>query len=200
MGVSPNHYQQLLWTASEFLASPAGVIASALALFLLAGPLLTESGNNRLLDLLSHTPFVRPLVDLSDSAMWLRFTGAMLARNVPLHEALRAASLAVNSHLTRTALGEMAIAAERGHRISDRLPGGTPSAAAYMFEQGESRGCLGSSCPAIAGYCEQKFELLSRRASQLLEPALLVVLGMFVTAYLYAWYGPLFDLPKHIGF
>jgi type II secretory pathway component PulF len=190
---------RMAMTFGEFMRSTTGYTFSGLFIALFAAPLVSRRVRNALLKQIEHMPLVEGLVVTSDTALWSKFVGAMLAKGVPVPLALSAASMAVSSSSTRRALTAMARTAEQGAPLSNSLPKSMPTAAAYIFRQGEERGSLASACTGISDYCEDRFDLLSRRASALLEPVLLVIVGVSILVFLVVSYAPLFDFPKLVG-
>lgn len=186
-------------TISELLRSAPGILVSIVGIGLLMLPLISYSIRERLLSKIEHMPLVEGLVVASDTALWSKFIATMLGKGVPAPLAFEAASLAVSGSTTRRALAGMAKAAERGLPLADALPVRIPMVAAYIFRQGEDRGTLAVACDGISDYCEDRFEVLARRASALLEPLLLTIVGIVIVVFLAMTYAPLFDLPKHIG-
>jgi type IV pilus assembly protein PilC len=159
----------------------------------------SSQARDRFYGFLGALPGFRNLAALSDTALFMKFIGRMTARGVPLHESLRAASMAVWLGRTRASLRAMAGAAEGGHMVAPLLSGEIPATAAWLFSQAEQRGDLPAACEGIADYCEDRFDRLSKRALAVIEPTLLLVVALIVGYLLVSMYLPLFNIPKLIG-
>ncbi|MCX7045662.1 MAG: type II secretion system F family protein [Candidatus Sumerlaeota bacterium] len=139
-----------------------------------------------------------PLVSMSDGAILARFLGLMLVRGTPLPASLRAASLAVWLNRTRYNLLIIADEVEKGAAAGPQMALVFPPTAAYLFQQAEERGETLQVCQGIADYCEEHFELLSERMSRLIEPVIIILLGLIVGGIVISLYLPLFEIGSHI--
>ncbi len=190
---------QLLVDVSDMFSQGFGILV-VLALLAVGGYLLIAAASERLPSrLMAFLPGVRSLVYLSDTSIMTEFVGHLLGRGVPLPEACRAASLVVYNEDMRRSLEKMAVASEQGGTSGDELNSGIPATAAWLYRQGEARGTLADSCAGIARYCENRFEIVSRRTLHLMEPMFILIISVFCGAMVIALYLPLFNIPKIMG-
>lgn len=133
---------------------------------------------------------------LSDCAIAMRFLSVMLRNGVPEATAVRSARLTVMDPDFAEALAGMADSAEKGLPIHQHLPGIIPATAVYAFRAGEERGTLPDVCEHISDLCLENFEHRSRRLVVLLEPALVLIVGIMMGTMVVAFYLPLFSIPK----
>lgn len=190
---------QILVSTGYFLAyGPFGPLFILLLLALLLVGVF-PSLRNRAYRVMGRLPGFSGLTGLSDTAVFMKFVGYMTSRGVPLHDSLRAASLAMWHPRTRDMLRSMAGAAEGGHPVANHLSGQVPATAAWLFAQAEQHGNIPEACEGIAEYCEDRFERLSKRALAVIEPSLLLAVAMLVGMMLIAMYLPLFNIPKIVG-
>jgi type IV pilus assembly protein PilC len=172
-----------------------GILAASLIVFLWAcSPWFAKT----MPYLLQRLPLFGGLVMLSDAAMLMRFLERMLARGLPLPTVLRAASLAVWGRALRRRLMVMADQAERGATAFDSLSGVLPALPLHLLQQAEERGDLVATCPGVASYCEDRFEMRAQSYQQWLEPVLIVILGVLVGSLVISLYLPLFEIPTRI--
>lgn len=189
---------ELLVQMSNFFAGAGFLLVIALVIvsvYLLVAA-VTERLPARVMELL---PGMRNLLYLSDTAVMTEFVGHLLSRGVPLPEACRAASLVVYRPDMRQSLENMAAVAEQGGNSSEKMNSHVPATAAWLYRQGEVRGTLSESCAAIAGYCERRFDLLSRRTLYMMEPMFVLIIAIACGFALISLYLPLFNIPKIVG-
>jgi len=190
---------RLVFGVSRWFYGREGALLAILLAALVVSVLLVRPIRERALGLLGRLPGFRPLIGLSDAALFTHTVGRMLKHRVPLPYALEASSLAVWEGDTRNMLEQMSHAAAQGNRVGPLLRGRIPSMAVYLFRQGEERGDLADTCEGIADYCEERFERVSKRALAILEPAILLAVALCIGAILAGIYLPLFSIPKVVG-
>lgn len=189
---------QMLVALASFLAGPGIILLIAAALLLIAIA-VSDHLRRRVAAFLTRMPGLRSLSALSDTAVFMKFIGRMTARGIPLPDSLRAASLAMWQPSTRASLCSMAGAAEGGHAVAPLLSPYVPATAAWLFEQAERRGDLPEACEGIADYCEDRFDRLSKHTTALLEPALILLVSLFIAVTVISLYLPLFNIGKIVG-
>lgn len=165
---------------------------SALLLACFLTPLL----RSRLYITMSRFGGMNTVAGLSDLSLLMHLLALQLGKGVPLPQALRAARFSALHPKTRAALVEMAHAAECGRPISPLLPRNFPATASYLIFRGEETGNLAAVCADVATYCEERFEILSRRYLATLEPLLILLSGVYVFAVVLVFYLPLFQIPR----
>ena len=148
--------------------------------------------------LLQRLPFFNRMVLLSDVAMLMRFLERMLPRGLPLPQILLAASLSVWSKPLQSRLQQMAEQAEKGLQVFGSLQGVIPALPLHLLRTAEARGDLVESCPGVARYCEERFEIGSQVHLTRLEPLLIIMLGFMVGGAVICLYLPLFKIPTMI--
>lgn len=189
---------QWIIQASKFLGGNGVII---LPLLILAAVFVTFMALRDSLPgaLLNNVPGVGKLMHLSDTATMTEALAHLLTRGVPLPDACRAASLTVSQPDMRKSLERMADTAEKGGATADALDPDVPATAAWLYRQGEARGTLPEACKGISAYCEQRFDMVSRRALHAIEPLFVVIISLFCGFVTVAFYLPLFNLPKILG-
>ena len=74
-----------------------------------------------------------------------------------------------------------------------------PDVAVKMIEVGESTGALQEMLNSLADFYDEEVETDVERFIKLIEPALLVVMGIVIAAVVLALYMPLFELSSLAG-
>lgn len=159
------------------IRASAGTAVLAIAALL---ALLLPGVRQWLYTTMQRLPGVREVAALADADLMMRFVGTMLRRGVPLPDSLRAAGNAVLMPQFRRSIAAMGDAAEQGRAIAPLLPGLVPATAAYLFRQAEERGDLPDACFDVADFCRDRYERLSQRMLTLVEPLLLLIVGIVV--------------------
>ena len=186
----------LIVKASIILGGLPGILLVLAVIALLAGVLFHAAFRDRLLDMASALPTFGRMLALSDTAVFTRFLSVMLSKGVALSDALEAASLAVTLKSSKQGLLKMKQASENGHTIAKHLPPETPPTAAFVFRQAEENGDLAAGCESISEYCEDQFDMIGKRSLAILEPFLLLLIGVLIGIIIVGLYLPLFSIPK----
>ena len=131
-----------------------------------------------------------------------RTLGTLLGGGIPLVNALDIAAQVDGQPLHRARDGAGRAAGPRGARASPRRcsSGETvPDVAIKMIEVGESTGALQEMLNSLADFYDEEIETEVGRFVTLIEPALLVIMGIVIAAIVLALYMPLFQLSAVIG-
>jgi type IV pilus assembly protein PilC len=178
--------------------TPMGLIPALVIVFMVLG-LVVPALRQRLYQSFASIPGFSGLIILSDTALLMKFIEKMTARRVPLPTVLHAADAAMWHRTSRRAVADMASAAERGLPTSGHLPAGVPATAGWLYERAEEQGTLAETCGGIAEYCNDRFDILSKRAVGVLEPALILTVAVVIGMLVLSLYLPLFNIPRIIG-
>ena len=85
-------------------------------------------------------------------------------------------------------------------RANDVTRRGTfPNVAIEMVEVGESTGALAEMLNSIADFYDEEIETEVTRFISLVEPVLLVIMGIIIAVVVLALYMPLFELTSVVG-
>ena len=74
-----------------------------------------------------------------------------------------------------------------------------PDVAVKMVEVGESTGALQDMLNSLAEFYDEEIETEVERVTRLIEPVLLVMMGIVIAVVVLALYMPLFDLSSVVG-
>lgn len=74
-----------------------------------------------------------------------------------------------------------------------------PDVAVKMVEVGESTGALQDMLSSLAEFYDEEVETEVERVTKLIEPAMLVIMGIIIAAVVLALYLPLFELTSVVG-
>jgi len=151
--------------------------------------------------LIMKLPIIGASVHKFATAQLARTLGTLLGGGIPLVNALEIASRSTgNRHMG----AEMTLVAQRVREgqgfaatLFDRQV--VPDVAIKMIEVGESTGALQEMLNSLADFYDEEIETEVGRFVTLIEPVLLIVMGIVIAVIVLALYLPLFELTSVIG-
>ena len=145
-------------------------------------------------------PVIGNLLHLSAMARFARTLSTTLAAGVPLLEALDSVASATGNSLLRNAVLQLKQQVATGCQIHVAMGsvGGFPGMAIQMTAIGEESGTLDDMLNHVATYYENEVDTLVDNLSTLMEPVIMVVLGVMVGGLVIAMYLPIFNLGRVI--
>ena len=134
-------------------------------------------------------------------AQLARTLATLLGGGIPLVNALEVARRSIgNGHMARE-LEHVAQAVREGQGLAAtmRTTGLFPEVAVKMTEVGEATGALQEMLTSLAEFYDEEIETRMDRFVTLVEPVLLITMGLVIAALLLALYMPLFQLTSVIS-
>ena len=149
---------------------------------------------------LLHLPVLGNLLHMSAIARFARTLSTTLAAGVPLLEALNSVASATRNNLHKDAVLRLKQQVATGSPIHVAMAavGVFPSMAIQMTAIGEESGTLDSMLDQVAAYYESEVDAQVDHLTTLLEPIIMVVLGVMVGGLVIAMYLPIFNLGQVI--
>lgn len=143
-----------------------------------------------------RTPLVGEVWIKYQVAQFARVLGTLLVGGIPLLQALDTASTSVGTRLLKQNLGQAAKMVKEGQALSSALAktGIFPGLSIDMIEVGESTGALPQMLASVAEFYEDDVNTRMTASLSLIEPAIMIFMGFFVTFVLVALYLPIFSL------
>ncbi len=129
-------------------------------------------------------------------AQFSRVLGTLLVGGIPLLQALETASSSLGTRLLKNTLAEAGQMVKEGQALSSSLQktGIFPGLSIDMIEVGESTGALPQMLSSVAEFYEDDVNTRMSASLSLIEPAIMIFMGGFVTFVLVALYLPIFSL------
>jgi type IV pilus assembly protein PilC len=197
---------ELPWLTQVVIALSEGLQRHGLWLLALTG--LAAWGLKRLIAqhtdwrrylhrLLLRIPIAGPLTRNACTARWTRTLATLFAAGVPLTEALEAVQGVTNHLLFQAATQSIQAQLIQGQSLSHALEstdGLFPPMVVQMCAIGEESGALDHMLEKTAEYYEREVDSTVARLSTLLEPFIMVVLGLLIGGLVMALYLPIFQL------
>jgi type IV pilus assembly protein PilC len=133
-------------------------------------------------------------------AQFSRVLSTLLIGGIPLMQALETASDSLGTQVLKRELAKAAKLVREGQSLSGalRVSGMFPSLALDMIEVGESTGALPAMLGSIAEFYEDDVATSVTAALSLIEPVIMIIMGVFVAFVLVSLYLPIFSLADSI--
>ena len=147
--------------------------------------------------LLLRTPIAGPLTRHACTARWTRTLATLFAAGVPLTDALEALQGVTGHLLFLSATQSIQAQLMQGRSLSHALEntqGLFPSMVGHMCAIGEESGTLEHMLEKTAEHYEREVDSTVAQLSTLLEPFIMVVLGLLIGGLVMALYLPIFQL------
>ncbi|HEU0198575.1 MAG TPA: type II secretion system F family protein [Nevskiaceae bacterium] len=192
-------FTQMVVNLSNFVRADWWLIGGAIIIAIIAfGQVYKRSRDfRRFLDrVLLKLPVVGDVLYKSAVARFARTLSTMFAAGVPLVEAMASVARAAGNIIFTEAIMGMRDKISTGQRLQLAMQqtGLFPSMAVQMVGIGEDAGALDSMCAKVADFYEEEVDNKVDNLSTLLEPMIMVILGILVGGLVIAMYLPIFKL------
>jgi type IV pilus assembly protein PilC len=177
------------------------LVVLAILIFLLVRWIKTDAGAM----LVDKVRISLPLI----GTVWLKYQVGLFARTLstllkgglPLVPSLETAARSIDSRQISNAVFSSVESVREGKGLSVSLNSTRmfPELAVEMIEVGESTGALPQMLNSVAEFFEEDVQTSLTAAMSLIEPAILIVMGVVVVTILIALYSPIFSLSAGAG-
>ena len=177
------------------------VTAVAAAIFALVGWWMrTESARSFLDGLKLRSPIFGPIWAKYQVSQLCRLMSTLLQGGIPLMPALETTAASMGSRTMREAVGEARGKVKEGQALSKSLAetGVFPPLAVEMIYVGESTGALPAMLNSVAEFFDEDVSNAMTAALSLIEPAIMIFMGIFVAFVLISLYLPIFSLAGNL--
>ncbi len=179
-------YEHALSILVGLLAVPAAIHAAG----------RTERGRRGLHRWLLRLPLLGDLLCKSAIARFSHNTGLLLQSGVVLLDSLTVTAGTTGNKVLEQAILEARDGLEKGRTLSELLAatGLFPALVCHMVAVGESVGTLDAMLNRVAAYYEEEVDRAVVRLTALMEPALMIVLGVVLGGIVISMYLPIFQI------
>jgi type IV pilus assembly protein PilC len=155
----------------------------------------------RLHALLMRAPIIGGTVTKFATSQLARTLATLLSGGIPLVTALDVASRAVGNRAMAWHVGVVTQQVREGQplAIAMNARGIFPDVAVKMVEVGEATGALQDMLNALADFYDEDIETTLARFVTLVEPLMLIIMGLVIAVLLLALYMPVFQLSATLG-
>jgi type IV pilus assembly protein PilC len=156
----------------------------------------TEKGRVLMDDLILKVPLFGDLIRKAAVAKFTRTTGTMLSSGVAILDALEIVAKTSGNKTIEKAVMDTRTAIAEGRTMSDPLAesGVFPSMVCQMIAVGESTGALDAMLTKIADFYEEEVDQAVENLTSLIEPFMIVFLGVVVGGLVVSMYLPIFKM------
>jgi type IV pilus assembly protein PilC len=160
----------------------------------------SEEGRKRWDAIKLRVPVFGKLVRKTALARFSRTLAALVRSGVPILESLEIVAETAGNHVVAEAVRDTQAAVKRGDPLSKRLEVHPvfPPMVVQMMAVGEETGALDEMLDKIADFYDQEVEATVDALTSLIEPLLIVVMGVCVGGMIISLYLPMFNIIKLI--
>ena len=192
--------QVIIWMAHVFEAYGLWimfglVLLGFLLFFLLRTPFFKPFFHRILLSL----PFLNHFFHEINRARFCRTIGTLLESGVPIEEGLRIGADTLTNEVYRQSVEFMSVQIASGQSLAhlvERYPRLYPKMIQRMIVAGERSGGMGPSLLYLARYYEQRISVQAKNFSTMIEPLLLLFIGLVVGFIALAIFVPIYSITE----
>ncbi len=194
---------QMVVSASNFAKNNVLFIVIALIIFIFAFRRVykTEQGQDKIDDFILKLPVFGELLRKVAVAKFTRTMGTMLGSGVAILEALDIVAKTAGNRTIEKAIYVVRTGIAEGRTMADPLAetGVFPSMVCSMIAVGESTGALDAMLEKIADFYDEEVDQAVDNLTQLIEPFMLVFLGVTIGGLVISMYLPIFKMAGAIS-
>lgn len=175
--------------------------ALAIAIFLLFRWSRTESGSDVIDGIRIRLPIFGNIWLKYQVALFSRTLSTLLLGGLPLVPSLETAARSISSRRIGKAVASSVGSIREGKGLANSLKNTRifPELSTEMIEVGESTGALPQMLNSVAEFFEEDVQTALTAALSLIEPAILIFMGIVVAIILIALYLPIFSMGSSAG-
>jgi type IV pilus assembly protein PilC len=160
----------------------------------------TDQGRARWDTVKLRVPIFGKLVRKTAITRFARTLAVLLRSGVPILESLEITSETVNNHVLSRAVKDVQSAVKTGESMARPLAAHPvfPPMVVQMIAVGEETGAVDTMLEKIADFYDQEVEATVNALTSLLEPLLIVTMGLAVGGMVISLYMPMFNIIKLI--
>lgn len=194
---------RVIVSVSAFLRAEALLIALAVAALVAgAAAWLRRPGQRERFDaVLLRLPAVGPTARKFATSQLARTLATLLGGGIPLVNSIEIAARSVGNRSMAAAMEVVGQRVREGESFAGALADRRvfPDVAVKMAEVGEATGALQEMLNSLADFYDEEIETDLGRFVTIVEPVLLVIMGVVIAGLLLALYMPLFQLSSVVG-
>ena len=194
---------QLVIDMSNFAQSYWFIILGAIVCGVIAFKKYYATSQGRLTvdKIVLKLPVFGDLIRKASVAKFTRTLGTLITSGVPLLEALSICAKTAGNKVIENVLMDARVSISGGKTISEPLAKSEafPKMVTHMIAVGESTGALDNMLGKIADFYEDEVDAAVTNLTALLEPMMMVFLGVTVGFIVIAMYLPIFTMASAIG-
>ncbi|MDR3412983.1 MAG: type II secretion system F family protein [Formivibrio sp.] len=151
--------------------------------------------------LLLKLPVIGEIIRKATLARWTRTLATMFAAGVPLVDSLDSVGGASGNYVYKVATKHIQSDVSTGTSLTIAMQNSAvfPNMVLQMVSIGEESGSLDSMLGKVADYYEEEVDNAVEAMSSLMEPIIMVILGVLIGGLVIAMYMPIFKMGAAVG-
>jgi len=203
LGVELPLSTRVLIYSSNFLINNILMVLVALIVFATSLTLFLKSriGRNFSDNLFIHVPVLGLMIKEFESARSARTLSSLLSAGVEIIVALDVTADVLQNHLYKNAIGQARTAIEKGEPMSAVFVANEhlyPLFVGEMVAVGEETGKISEMLMGVADYYEEEVDQKTKNLSTIIEPVLMVIIGIGVGFFAISMLAPTYSLVDYI--
>ncbi len=194
---------QILIGVSQFLVNNGYWLGPSMLLLFGGAWFLSRQPTGRILTswLKINTPIIGPMYRKGYITVTMRTMGTLIDSGVSMLETIAITRSIVGNHYYEELLHNVDEHLRKGNLLSDSLKGSDlyPHSVVQMILAGERAGQMGPVMDRVADFCEKDLNDAIKTMTTLIEPALVVFMGVFIGGVVMALLLPIFSLSRVIS-
>ncbi len=194
---------QILISVSQFLVSNGYWLVPAAVLMIGGAWVFSRRPGGRVVTswLKIHSPVIGSMFRKGYITTTMRTMGTLIDSGVSMLETIAITRSVVDNHYYEQLFDNVDEQLRKGNLLSDSLKGSDlyPHSVVQMILAGERAGQMGPVMSRVADFCEKDLNNAIKMATTLIEPALVVFMGVFIGGVVMALLLPIFSLSKVIS-
>ncbi len=176
------------------------ILGTAAAGFIIRRIYKTEKGRIFMDDMFLRLPVVGMLIRKVAVAKFTRTTSTMISSGVSILDALDIVGKTSGNKIVEFAIKDVKSGISEGRSMADPLleSGVFPSMVCSMISVGESTGALDTMMEKIADFYDDEVDQAVKNLTDMIEPFMLVFLGVVVGGLVIAMYLPIFTMAGNL--
>jgi len=195
---------------TQFVINLSNFVISKV-MYLIAAPIIavvalryayrTDGGRLAIDKFMLKVPVFGPLIRKAAVARFTRTLSTLVSSGVPILDALQITSRTTGNRVVEKAIIEARASISQGKTIAEPLIDSKvfPPMVCQMIAVGETTGALDSMLAKIADFYDDEVDNMVANLMSLLEPAVILFLGVVIGGLVVAMYLPIFRLGSVIG-
>jgi len=148
-----------------------------------------------------RVPILGPMYRKACLARSLRTMATMVSSGVSMLDGLLITAQVAGNHSYARIWHDVAERIKEGSTVADPLYGTklVPTTIAQMVSAGERTGKLGMVLNRVAGFCEDELSVSIKTVTSMIEPAMIIIMGLIVGGIAMALLLPVFSISKVVA-
>lgn len=161
----------------------------------------TESGRLQMDRMMLEFPIFGDLIRKSSVARFTRTLSTLVSSGVPILDALLITAKTSGNKVVERAILATRVSISEGNSIAEPLTASKvfPMMVCHMIGVGESTGALDAMLQKIAEFYEDEVDNMVNNLTTLMEPLVILILGVLIGGLVIAMYLPIFKLGSVMG-